>query len=256
MRRYPGSAGVFGDNAREKAVTVTDERYVNQLGHERSHMTEWIDLTQPITEETPVRPLHVKPTFEDYMTIAEDGTNSTLLHLETHVGTHMDAPAHFLPAEEHRTIDQITPEEMVAEGVVLDFTYKEPNTAIGERDLREQLAETELSAGEYVILNCGNEVSDTDRYLLEYVHLDESAAEFLREREIACVATDALNVDRSGASLAEHVVHHTLLPADILIVEGLSGLDRVPAGRVDVICTPLPYVGRDGSQVRFLVRPQ
>jgi arylformamidase len=219
-------------------------------------MSEWIDLTQPITEDTPVRPLHVQPEFEDYMTLQEDGTNSTIVHVETHVGTHMDAPAHFYPAADHRTIDQVTPEEMVAEGVVLDFTHKKPNTAISREELRERSETFDVSAGEYVILDCGAEVADTEEYLTEYVYLDAGAAEYLREREVACVATDALNVDQSGLSLEEHAVHRTLLPADILLVEGLSGVGRVPAGRVDVICTPLPYVGRDGSQVRFLVRPQ
>lgn len=92
--------------------------------------------------------------------------------------------------------------------------------------------------------------------MLEYVYSDESAAKFLKEREIACLATDALNVDQAGIPLDDFVVHRTLLPADILLVEGLTNLESVPAGRVDVVCTPIPYVGRDGSQVRFLVRPQ
>lgn len=219
-------------------------------------MDEWIDLTQPITEDTPVRPLHVKPEFEDYMTLEEDGTNSTVVRIETHVGTHMDAPAHLYSAEDHRTIDQITPEEMIAEGVVLDFTHKEPNTAISGEELRERAEAFDLTSDEYVILDCGSEVADTDEYLTEYVYLAASAAEYLKERKVACVATDALNVDQSGVSLEEHAVHRTLLPANIFIVEGLTNLRHVPAGRVEVICTPLPYVGRDGSQVRFLVRPQ
>jgi arylformamidase len=113
-----------------------------------------------------------------------------------------------------------------------------------------------LSAGEYAILDTGATPADTDAYLRDYVSPDGSAAEYLVERGVACLASDALNVDPDGVSLAEHVVHRTLLPADVLIVEGLANLDRVPAGRVDVVCTPLPYVGRDGSQVRVLVRPQ
>jgi kynurenine formamidase len=39
-------------------------------------------------------------------------------------------------------------------------------------------------------------------------------------------------------------------------VEGVDNLDQVKAGRYDVICTPIPYSNRDGSQVRLLVRPQ
>jgi arylformamidase len=219
-------------------------------------MNEWVDLTQPITEQTPARPLHVRPTFEDHLTHEADGTASTLVSIETHVGTHMDAPAHFYAGEGHRTIDQVSPAEMVAEGVVCDFSHKAPNSTISGEELRERAERHDLSAGEYVLLDTGAEVADTDAYLLEYVSLDASAAEYLRDVGITCLATDALNVDQSGLAIAEHVVHHTLLSADVLIVEGLTGVDRVSPGRVDVVCTPLPYVGRDGSQVRFLARPQ
>jgi len=219
-------------------------------------MTEWVDLTQGITEETPVRPLHVGPTFEDHLTHEADETWSTVVSIETHVGTHMDAPAHFYAGEEHRTIDQVTPAEMVAEGVVCDFTDKTPNSTITGEELRECAERHDLGADEYVILDCGATVADSEEYLQEYVSLDANAAEYLRDVGITCLATDALNVDKSGLSIAEHVVHHTLLSADVLIVEGLTGVGRVSPGRVDVVCTPLPYVGRDGSQVRFLARPQ
>jgi arylformamidase len=76
------------------------------------------------------------------------------------------------------------------------------------------------------------------------------------ERDIACFAIDALSADAPGATLEEHHVHYTLLPEDVLIVEGVDNLSAVDAGRYDVICTPIPYENRDGSQVRLLVRPQ
>jgi len=168
----------------------------------------------------------------------------------------MDAPAHFLPAEEHRTIDQVRPGEMVAEGVVFDFTDKPPGGTITGPELRERADRHGLAAGEYAILDCGMTPADTDAYLREYVYPDGDAAAFLVERGVACLASDGLNVDPDGVPFEDHVVHRTLLPADVLIVEGVANLERVPAGRVDVVCTPLPYVGRDGSQVRLLLRPQ
>ena len=76
------------------------------------------------------------------------------------------------------------------------------------------------------------------------------------EKDIACFAIDALSADKPGAELEDHHVHYTLLPEDILIIEGVANLSSVTAGRYDVICTPIPYENRDGSQVRLLVRPQ
>ncbi|MFC7143062.1 cyclase family protein [Halosimplex aquaticum] len=220
-------------------------------------MSEWIDLTQTLGEDSPtLPPLHPKPEFEDYATLDEDGYNSTMIHLETHCGTHMDAPTHFLSKDDHRTIDEITPDEMVTEGVVCDFTHKEPGSAVSREELAEQAERYDLSAGEYLIFDCGMAPADTDEYLQNYVYPSEGAAEYMVERDIACLAIDALSADEPGATLEEHHVHNTLFPEDILIVEGVANLDQVSAGRYDVVATPIPYADRDGSQIRLLVRPQ
>lgn len=220
-------------------------------------MSEWIDLTQTLGEQSPtLPPLHPKPEFKDYATLEEDGYNSTLLHLETHCGTHMDAPTHFLSKEEYRTIDEVTPDEMVTEGVIFDFSDKRKNTGITKEELETQADKYDLQAGDYVILDCGMQPEDTDAYLKHFVYPTEEAAEYLVEKDITCLAIDALSADRPGATLEEHAIHHTILPNDILIIEGVANLNTVEAGRYDVICTPIPYENRDGSQVRLLVRPQ
>jgi len=220
-------------------------------------MSEWIDLTQTLAEDSPtLPPLHPKPEFEDYATLDEDDYNSTLLHLETHCGTHMDAPTHFLSKEEYRTIDEVTVDEMVTEGVICDFTHKEPGSGVSREELAEQAERYDLSAGDYLIFDCGMAPADTDHYLRNFVYPEAEAAEYMVERDIACFAIDALSADKPGAELAEHHVHYTLLPEDILIIEGVANLDAVSAGRYDVIAAPIPYDDRDGSQVRLLVRPQ
>lgn len=220
-------------------------------------MSEWIDLTQTLSETIPtLQPLHPKPKFDDFAMLEEDGYNSTMLHLETHCGTHMDAPTHFLSPENHRTIDQITVDEMVTEGVICDFMHKEPGESISREELEAEAGQYDLGAGEYLLLDCGIEPRDDETYLENYIYPTEAAAEYMVETEIACLATDALSADRPGAPLDEERVHFALLPSGVLIVEGVANLSSVSAGRYDVICTPIPYRGRDGSQVRLLVRPQ
>lgn len=219
-------------------------------------MSEWIDLTQSLGEDSPVLPpLHPKPKFEDFATLEEDNYNSTILHIETHCGTHMDAPTHFLSKDEYRTIDEITVDEMVTEGVICDFSEKEPNDGITRGELAEQAERYDLGSGDYLILNCGMEPEDTDHYLRNFVYPTKGAAEYMVETDIACFAIDALSADKPGAELEDHHVHYTLLPADILIIEGVANLSETEAGRYDVIATPIPYQNRDGSQIRLLVRP-
>ena len=220
-------------------------------------MSEWTDLTQTVDQNSPtLPPLHPDPEFEDFAVLEEDGYNSTILHLETHCGTHMDAPTHFLSKDTFRTIDEITVDEMIAEGVILDFSHKNPNTAITRAELETRAREHNLSQGDYLILNCGMKPASTEQYLQEFVYPEEEAAEFMIEKNIACFGIDALSADKPGADLDNHHVHFTLLPEDILIIEGIANLSSVSPGRYDIICTPIPYANRDGSQVRLLVKPK
>jgi arylformamidase len=219
--------------------------------------TEWIDLTQTLSEKSPtLPPLHPKPEFEDFATLDEDKYNSTILHMETHCGTHMDAPTHFLSKDEYRTIDEITINEMITEGVICDFSHKRPGEGVSRDELVEQAEQFGLQRGDYLIWDCGMEPEDTDEYLRNFVYPEKEAAEYMVEKDIAVFAIDALSADKPGAAIEEHHVHYTLLPEDILIIEGVDNLSDVDPGRYDVICTPIPYFDRDGSQVRLLVKPQ
>jgi arylformamidase len=216
-------------------------------------MSDWVDLTAVIDENIPVRPLHDKPAFDDLATIEEDGYNSTMIHIETHCGTHMDAPTHFLPNENNRSIHEWQGEEMVGKGAIFDFSHKERGTGVGRAELQTKAGQIGLEEGDFVILKFDLEPEDTDRYLMDYNYVDQSGAEYLVSAGISCVASEALNIEKSGKPVSELTVHHELLGADVFIVEGLVNLDQVEEGRCDVICTPIPYRDRDGSQVRFLV---
>lgn len=222
-------------------------------------MARWRDLTQPITESVATHPPGFPmPEFEDYATYEDDGFNATVLHLITHCGTHMDAPSHMLSKEAYGNIDAVDPEEMVTEGVVLDLTDVDHGAAIMPTDLDAATDENPIEDGDFVILDTGMDPTETEEkvYLHEYAYPSVDAAEYLIDAGASVVATDALGVDAPGASIADHDVHRTLLPAGVRIVEGVANLGEIEYGRYDVICTPLPYAERDGSQVRLLVRAQ
>lgn len=219
-------------------------------------MSEWIDLTQPMTEDVATHPAgHPMPEFKDFATYDEDKFNSTMLHLETHCGTHMDSPAHMYPKADHRTIDEITPDEMVSEGIIVDLTNTGFSEEITEEDLIDALEGEGIRPDDYVILDTGTPPERTDDYLHEYPYLSIEAAEYIAEQGAGCVATPCSGVDKGGVSIEDHTAHLTLLP-ETLIIEGVANLSVVDAGRYDVIATPIPYANRDGSQIRLLVRPQ
>jgi arylformamidase len=198
------------------------------------------------------------PEFEDVATHEGDGVTITRLHLETHCGTHMDAPTHLFPAAEYDTIDGVSPTEMLTEGVVVDCRDIDRGAAISRGRLAAATESVRLDPDDFVILDTGMDPTETppEAYLHEYAYPSTAAAEFLLDREVSVVATDALGVDAPGASIDDHEVHRRLLGNGVRIVEGVANLGAPEAGRYNIVCTPLPYEGRDGSQVRLLVRAQ
>ncbi len=68
-----------------------------EVGRERRKMNikKLIDLSMPLTSQTPVYPGDPKPHLEPIATFSADGYHVSRLVLGSHSGTHVDAPFHF-----------------------------------------------------------------------------------------------------------------------------------------------------------------
>jgi arylformamidase len=172
-----------------------------------------------------------------------DPFNLALLSMGTHLGTHVDPPAHYI--EDGATVDQIPLQNLVGPGVVLDMTGR-------DRVDRKALENSALDHHVRVLLKTDNfcRLLD-DTFHEDYVHLTEDGAAYLVEREVLMVGIDYLSIEQY-----DHVgapVHMTLLKAGVVILEG-ANLSEVPAGPCEIYCLPLKIVGADGAPARLLVR--
>ena len=77
-----------------------------------------IELTHTIQGDMPVYPGTEQPVLTTACTIREAGYRETLLHMYSHTGTHMDAPAHMI--EGGKTLDTFPAEAFVGPGLALD----------------------------------------------------------------------------------------------------------------------------------------
>ncbi|TVX98614.1 cyclase family protein [Cohnella terricola] len=179
---------------------------------------------------------HKKPSITNVQNHDEGKPHESLLTLNTHTGTHVDAPLHMLAGGE--TIETIPLERLVGPARVLDLTHAKDFIT------KDDLVPFAIQKGERVILKTSSSFSED--FLLDFVFLREDGAKYLADIGVGLVATDALGIERAQA---EYPTHRTLMRNDVIIVEGLR-LKDVPAGNYTLVIAPLKLTGIDGAPAR------
>ena len=213
-----------------------------------------IDLTQPLSPETPVHPKDSPVATHFPVTHEAHGMAVSALRLSSHAGTHMDAPFHMLP--QGATLDAYPVSRFVGPAVVLDVRGRGPALQPEDLAVAEEAAGG-LRPGDFALLWTGWDEHFGASDWLEHPYLSGAAAVYLRDRGVTLVGADIPSMDSSaGVALNLHLkemdlsAHLTLLAADILIVENLTGLGRLAGRRAMCAILPLRTVGAEGSPVR------
>lgn len=182
--------------------------------------------------------------LEPTQRMAEGGScNLSRATMSLHMGTHVDAPWHF--GEGNRTVEAIPLSQLVIRARVLDLTQVE--SAIGRGDLEGKL--DGIQAVLFKTINSGK-LEALEPFDQNFVYLDESAAEYLVEHNIRTVGVDYLSVE--GYYVENGPVHHRLLRADVLIIEGLD-LSVVEPRDFLLVVLPLKIEGADGAPARAIL---
>ena len=205
------------------------------------------DVSVPISSELPTWPGDPRVSLTRASSIAKgDAANVSRLDAGVHTGTHVDAPVHFVDGA--TGIDAIPVETLVGPCLVVEANP--PGLELRPEDLpakdhRRILFKTRNSA----LWAAGATQFDT-----EFVAVGLDLARRLVGEGKLLVGVDYLSVESYQAPF-EHPVHHTLLAARVVVIEGLD-LSQVEAGEYDLYCLPLKLVGSDGAPARtVLVRP-
>ena len=133
--------------------------------------------------------------------------------LSTHSGTHVDAPAHYGPAEhgETRTIDHVPLRWCFSDGVLLNMTHKQRGEGITQEDVQGELARIGYTLKPYDIVLVR---TDTSKYFkqpgydMRHAGLRRSATEWLVDQGTRLIGIDAWGIDR---------------PFDVMVQEAREG---------------------------------
>lgn len=167
------------------------------------------------------------------------------IKMETHTGTHLDAPWHFGPISEgkpSKTIDQIPLEWCYGNGVLLDLRYKQPQETIEVSDLKMacKKIDYEIKERDIVLIMTGaDKFSKERRYLFEYPGMTKEAVLWLLDKGVKVIGTDTWGFDRPFKDMVEDYLRtkdkRHLWPAHIVgrekeycHIEKLVNLDKIP----------------------------
>ena len=175
-----------------------------------------------------------------------DSANVSELRIGSHTGTHVDPPCHFV--EGAPSIDQVPLAVLTGDAVVAGL--QEMLDPIGPAELEA----LELPAGtERLLLKTGNSgrwQSLHGAFPDRYASLSTEGAKWVVDRGIRLVGIDFLSIESGGPP--NFPVHHMLLEAGVIIVEGLDLSDVAP-GDYTFVCFPLKIVGGDGGPARAVL---
>jgi kynurenine formamidase len=221
-----------------------------------------VDITQPLGPRTLLWPGSAPVSFTEVASIEGEGYLARALSAPEHAGTHLDAPAHFDP--EGETAEAIPAERLVVRGFTLDaadLCTRDPGTAIGAAEIEEfEHDHAAIEPGSALLVHTGwdRRLDDAETFFgtgeadggMRTPGLDTSAADFLLARGAVGIGIDTLSVDAGGN--ASFPVHGITLPAGLWHLEGLVGLERLPASGFTLFVGALPLEGGSGAPARVL----
>ncbi|MFP3854613.1 MAG: cyclase family protein [Anaerolineales bacterium] len=206
---------------------------------------EHFDISVSLSPDLPVWP--GDPDIEiERVASMEDGAPSNVSRLAStvHVGTHVDAPLHFIEGGEG--VNDLALETLVGSALVVEFPAV---SVIDEAVLVGAEIPSEIQRVLFKTRNSYLWEKGETEFNEDYVAIDESGARWLVEHGVKLVGVDYLSVapfDDPGPP------HRVLLGEGVVIVEGLN-LHGIHPGEYQFTCLPLKIENCEGAPARAIL---
>jgi len=204
------------------------------------------DISLTIAEDLPVWPGDPKIELKKISQI-DNGEEANVTHLSAcvHIGTHVDAPDHFLGNGE--TVENLSLDLLVGPALVVEVPVEGQITAMDLQSI------TIPEGTKRLLIKTANSqiwAEGLKEFKEDFIAIEADAAEYLVNQRVEVVGVDYLSV----APFADPApTHQILLKAGTLIIEGLNLSEIVP-GEYTLYCLPLKIKGSDGAPARVLLQ--
>ncbi|MFA9558333.1 arylformamidase [Evansella sp. AB-rgal1] len=207
------------------------------------NQNKWIDISQPLSSTIAHWPEDTPFSYEVSYSKEQTGSvNIGQLTSSVHIGTHIDAPFHFLN-DGKRVID-LDINVYIGPCRIIDVSRY--SNEINEKVLRS----FELEGVERLLLKTAIPNNPT-RFPEQIPYITKTGASVLKEKGIVLLGVDVPSVDPLDSKELEG--HHALHENGVHILENVM-LDNVEPGDYEIIALPLPLKEADGSPVRAVIR--
>jgi len=245
------------------------------LGTLDAGRVEVVDLTAPLSERTPV--LQLPPPFANTQRFAlqeisrydERGPAWYWNDISTgeHVGTHFDAPAHWVTGRDGLDVSQVPPRQLIGPAAVIDKSAEcaaNPDFLLEVSDVEDwQRQHGPLPAGGWLLFRTGWDQRAQDE--ARFLNADASGshtpgvsiamARWLAEQApITGFGVETVGTDAGAAHSFDppFPCHSFLLGAGKYGLTQLANLAKLPPTGAVLIAAPLPIVHGSGSPARVL----
>ncbi len=197
-----------------------------------------IDLSVKVDESTPVYPGDPKTRIKPAGILAKDGFQDHYVSIGTHVGTHIDAPAHMV--EGGKTLDEIPTSSFIGRGRYIKVNDKSFNL--------QDVKDADIENGDIVLFHTGlaEVYGQPEIYFEEYPAIPEDIATYLINKRVKMVGVDMCSPDHP-----DFPIHKLLLGSEVLIIENLTNLDQLDGKEFRVIALPI-NLQIDGAPARVI----
>ena len=207
-----------------------------------------IDLTYTIKEEMTVFLGTEMPKLINTSNYEKDGFRETSISIYSHVGTHMDPPAHIYP--DRTTLDEFPASQFVGKGLVIDC-----------RDLNEGediTIDCILKYGkkaekvDFLLFNTGwDKYWGNDKYFGDYPCVNDEVLDYVLNGNYKGIGFDTIGIDPvSDENLSRH--KKLFKDKDIVNIENLKNLELCGEEIFKFSCCPLKIENSDGAPVRAI----
>ena len=183
--------------------------------------------------------------FQEFVCLIDKGDvcNVSRIGASAHVGTHVDAPLHYINGG--KDISQVPLTTLIGPCQVIEI--KEDQM---EGNLIPKSALPETFKHERVLFKTYNSKTP-GKFRKDETALTLEAAQHITKSGVKLIGTDSFSVETFGG---DGSIHRELLGKETVIIETLN-LSQVQPGDYNLMCLPIKIVGGDAAPARTLLTP-